>query len=86
MEYEYLCGSLGDDHEVGSVYVCEDNPKNEVAIEALSELRRFVWKVTEEDSDDFEEKYMDFVNDFREEQGFNLSFASRRFWEEHLDL
>jgi len=86
MEYEYLSGSLGDDHEVGSVTVSTDNPKVEVAIDALTDLQRFVWKVTEEDLDDFEEKYMDFVDDFREEQGFKLSFSSRSFWEKYLDM
>jgi hypothetical protein len=86
MEYEFLCGSLGDDHEAGSVYVCTDNPKIEITIEALSELRRFVWKVTDEHSDDYEEKYEDFVLDYREEHGYNLSFTSRNFWEEHLDM
>lgn len=86
IEYEYLCGDFGDDHEVGQISVCEDNPKIEIAIEALSELRSFVWKVTEEESDDYEEEYEDFVLNYREEQGFNLSFASRKFWEEHLSL
>jgi len=86
MEYEFLCGSLGDDHEAGDVYVCESNPKIEVAIDALSELRSFVWKVTDELPDDHEEEYADFVSDYRERYGYNLSFKSRNFWEEYLDM
>ena len=86
IEYEYLCGDLGDEHEVGKISVCEDNPKIEIAIEAQSEVRSFVWEATNEGSEDYEEKYENFVLNYREEQGFNLSFNSRRFWEEHLDM
>ncbi len=86
MEYEYLCGSLGDEHEAGYINVCEDNPAIEKAIESLSELRSFIRDVTDEESEDYEEKYMDFVDNFREEHGFKLSFVSRSFWEEFLDM
>lgn len=86
MEYEYLCGSLGDDHEAGYINVCEDNPEIVTSIDTLSELRRFIGDVTDEDSDDYEEKYQPFVSNYRDENGFNLSFKSRNFWEEHLDL
>ena len=86
MEYEYLGSSLGNEHEAGYIYVCKDNPAIEKAIECLSELRNFIGAVTDEESEDYEEKYMDFVDNFREEHGFKLSFASRSFWENFLGM
>jgi hypothetical protein len=78
MEYEYLCGSMGDDHEAGYVEVCEDNPKIEKAIDSLSELQNFISEVTDEDAEEYEDKYMDFVDDFREENGFNSTLSHYR--------
>lgn len=86
MEYEYLCGSLGDDHEAGYINVCEDNLEIVTSIDTLSELRRLIWDVTDDDLDDYEEKYQPFVSNCRDENGFNLSFKSRNFGEEYLKL
>ena len=77
-EYEYLCGSLGDEFEAGYIHVCEDNPEIQKVIGSLSELRDVIWEVTDEESGDYEDKYENFVSNYREEHGFNLSLKISR--------
>lgn len=86
LEYEKLDGNLGDGFNEGHIEISTEDPQNEKAINSLEQLRELVDRITDREADDYEDKYQNFDEDFRDKHNFNLSFTSRKFWEEILDM